>query len=151
MLNTTKQIKKDFALLEKFIDAHDFSSYLDLILPSSEHAKSTKKTQNSLFSYLILESLWFYQSIIEQKIFIKKNSKEKTKILKNLQELEKNYGFKIFPYDLIKKLPQDLITEILSTYQKIKDEHFSSKKEDTRGLIFQTFLPKELHLIIRQH
>ena len=64
---------QDFTLLEKFVDSQDLTKHLDLILPPSEHEKSTSKTQNSLFSYLILESLWFYQSIIEQKSFSKKN------------------------------------------------------------------------------
>ena len=147
MLNTTKQIKEDFTLLEKFVDSQDLTKHLDLILPPSEHEKSTSKTQNSLFSYLILESLWFYQSIIEQKSFSKKNIKKKSKILENLKELEKNYGFQIFPKYLINKLPEKLILKILSTYETIKDEHFSSKNEDTRGLIFQNFLPKELRRI----
>ena len=147
MLNTTKQIKEDFTLLEKFVRSQDLTQHLDLILPTSEHEKSTTKTQNSLFSYLILESLWFYQSIIEQKSFTKKNIKKKSKILENLKELEKNYGFQIFPNNLINKLPEKLILKILSTYETIKDEHFSSKNEDARGLIFQNFLPKELRRI----
>ncbi len=68
---------------------------------------SLNKETDKIFAYFILEILWLYEIVRKEntKIKLSKGIK-KDEIIKDIKILKEKYGFKIFPINLISKLPK---------------------------------------------
>ncbi len=109
---------------------------------------SLNEETNNTFAYFILEILWLYEIIRKENKKIKlSKGLNKDEIVKDIEILKNKYGFKIFPINLITKLPHELVKKTILSLESIEDDYAKKGNVDLRGVIFQNLLPEELRKV----